>query len=288
MFNKNAKNIMWGYKKITQKSAFTLVELSVVVVIIAIMLSAIIVSRSMITSANLQGVYKDILDFSKLTTLFTNEYGCAPGDCSVSLLPAKIVNATPSACFNLSTTTGMGNAATTGNSIATTTAATTQYIAAFGTGTIDSNAKRTCAFYELQAFEPSGFGGSASAKKQGFNSILGVQNANAIGVGKLDLSTSNPYINNIVNNANNAINTANNTITTANNTLAAANNTITVANNTTAACSTFLNSSSLATSQTGLLSTAWGSFLGDFGVDWPGDNAVYSTVTLYYTINIPV
>ena len=41
----------------------------------------------------------------------------------------------------------------------------------------------------MQAFEPSGFGGSTTAKKHGFNSILGVQNANAIGVGMLKLVT---------------------------------------------------------------------------------------------------
>ena len=174
------------YKKTTQKSAFTLVEMSVVVVIIAIMLSTIIVSRMLITSAKVNAVYREILDFTSITTLFTNEYQCAPGDCLASLLPAKIIDNTPSGCFNLSTTTGMGNAASPGNSVATTTASTTQYIAAFGTGTIDSNAKRTCAFYQMQAFEPSGFGGGYSiAKKHGFNSILGVQNANAIGVGAL-------------------------------------------------------------------------------------------------------
>ena len=185
MCNKNAKKIRGGYKTTTQKSAFTLVEMSVVVVIIAIMLSTIIVSRMLITSAKVNAVYREILDFTSITTLFTNEFQCAPGDCLPSLLPAKIIDNTPSGCFNLSTTTGMGNAASPGNSVATTTASTTQYIAAFGTGTIDSNAKRTCAFYQMQAFEPSGFGGSTTAKKQGFNSILGVQNANAIGVGAL-------------------------------------------------------------------------------------------------------
>lgn len=195
MCNKNAKNIKGGYK-ITQKSAFTLVEMSVVIVIIAIMLSTIIVSRMLVTSAKVNAVYREILDFNNLTTLFTNEFQCAPGDCPIALLSPKIIDKTPSGCFNLSTTTGMGNAASLGNSVATTTTSTTQYIAAFGTGIIDSNAKRTCAFYQMQAFEPSGFGWSTTAKKHDFNSILGVQNANAIGVGKLDLSMSNINVKN--------------------------------------------------------------------------------------------
>lgn len=148
----------------------------------------------LVTSAKVNAVYREIVDFTKLTTLFTNEFGCAPGDCHIALLPPKIIDKTPSGCFNLSTTTGMGNANTAGNSVATTTVSTATYVSGFGASEIvDSNAKRTCAFYEMQAFEPSGFGGSITAKKHDFNSILGVQNANAIGIGKLNI-TNNPVV----------------------------------------------------------------------------------------------
>jgi prepilin-type N-terminal cleavage/methylation domain-containing protein len=184
------QKILGGGYKITQKSAFTLVEMSVVIVIIAIMLSTVLISRMLITSARINAVYREIVDFTALTTLFTNEFGCSPGDCSLQLLPPKIIDKTPSGCFNLSTTTGMGNAATAGNSAGTTTALSTKFIKDLSSGgVIDSNAKRTCAFYQMQAFEPSGFGGPSTAKKHDFNSILGVQSANAIGASVLKLIT---------------------------------------------------------------------------------------------------
>ena len=191
--------------------------MSIVIVIISILLSAIIISRSLIVSAKINETYREIVDFNKLTIIFTNEYGCVPGNCPATSLPSKIIDKTPSGCFNLSTTTGMGNAATNGNSPGTTTASATKYIANFSTnGIIDSNAKRTCAFYEMQAFEPSGFGGSATAKKHNFDSILGVQSANAIGVRKLDIA-NNPIITASITAKTQTMNTqiaANNTIIT--------------------------------------------------------------------------
>ena len=197
-----------------KKAAVSLVELAVAIAILAILCAGVIVSRSLIMAANLQAVYNDIVDFTSVTTFFTSEYGCAPGDCPMAVLPSKIINATPSGCFNLSTTTGMGNALTEGNG-GTATVLATPYISAFSTGgIIDSNAKRTCAFYEMQAFEPRGFGApTTTASRHGFDSILGINTANAIGVGKLDLSVSNKAINNIIGpqitNINNQI-TANN------------------------------------------------------------------------------
>ncbi len=167
-----------------KKSAFTLVEMSVVVVIIAVMLASIIVSKALITSAKVNRVQQNYRDFQSIYTIFRNTFDCIPGDCSIKALPQNIINGTPSGCFNLSTTTGMGNSG------ATQLTGTDAIITSFDSGIIDQTAKRTCGFFELQTFEPSAFGGSS---KTAFNTnaILGIQSANA---SSLDISSSNPNI----------------------------------------------------------------------------------------------
>ncbi len=141
----------------------------------------------------------------------------------------------PQDASTFSTTTGMGNAATAGNSAGTTTALSTNFIKDLSSGgVIDSNAKRTCAFYQMQAFEPSVFGGPSTAKKHDFNSILGVQSANAIGVGKLNI-TNNPVVTTSIASQTGSLNAQitdnntaiTNTINTFNANLSALNNTLT-------------------------------------------------------------
>ncbi len=169
-----------------RKKAFTLVEMSVVIVIIAVMLSAIMVSKILVTSTKFNKIQQDYRDINILSTLFQNTFDCLPGDCQINNLTPAIINATPSACFNLSTTTGMGNANSPGNTSGTTTTLST-LITIPNSATIASPADRTCAFYQMQAFEITDR--TASIKQ-----LFAINNANAIGRGKLDLSVNNPII----------------------------------------------------------------------------------------------
>ncbi len=174
-------------KKIgVEKKAFTLVEMSVAIVIIAVMLSTIIVSKILVTSAKINKIQQDYRDINILSTLFQNTFDCLPGDCQINNLTPVIINATPSACFNLSTTTGMGDANSPGNTSGTTTTLST-LITMPNSSAIASPADRTCAFYQMQAFEITGR--TASIKQ-----LFAINNANAIGRRKLDLSVNNPII----------------------------------------------------------------------------------------------
>ncbi len=158
--------------------------MSIVVVIIAVMLASIIVSKALITIAKTNRIQKDYQDFQFIYTIFRNNFDCIPGDCSIKALPQNIINGTPSACFNLVTTTLMGN------SYATQLTGTDAIITSFNSGMIDRTAKRTCGFFELQTFEPSAFGGSGETAFNS-NAILGIQSANA---SSLYISSSNPDI----------------------------------------------------------------------------------------------
>ncbi len=169
-----------------RKKAFTLVEMSVVIVIIAVMLSAIMVSKILVTSAKINKIQQDYRDINILSTLFQNTFDCLPGDCQINNLTPAIINATPSACFNLSTTTGMGDANSPGNTSGTTTTLST-LITMPNSSAIASPADRTCAFYQMQAFEITG-------KTASIKQLFAINNANAIGRAKLDLSVNNPII----------------------------------------------------------------------------------------------
>ncbi len=83
----------------------------------------------------------------------------------------------------------------------------------------------------MQAFEPSGFGWSTTAKKHDFNSILGVQNANAIGIGKLNI-TNNPVVTTSIASQTGSLNTQiTNNNTTITNTISNFNTNLTGTNN---------------------------------------------------------
>ena len=163
-----------------QKKAFSLVEMSVVIVILAVLLSALIVSRTLITIAKINRIVNDARDIQVLTDIFRNTFDCIAGDCSYKELPKSISSQVPSACFNLQSDYE--------------TPLTTPVInTGFGTDQIDSNAKRTCMFYEFMALEPQAFGlprGSLATNKM--NSIFGINVANAIQ--KLDKNNATQFL----------------------------------------------------------------------------------------------
>jgi prepilin-type N-terminal cleavage/methylation domain-containing protein len=148
------------------KTAFTLVEMSIVIIIISIALSVIIVSKILITSAKLNKVNKDARDIQIITDVFRNTFDCLAGDCKFSELPISISKLTPSGCFNLQADY--------------LTPLATIIIPIFNTGEIDSNAKRTCMFYEFMALEPQAFGLPRDTVANRVNSLVGVNNANAL------------------------------------------------------------------------------------------------------------
>lgn len=150
----------------TIKKAFTLVELSVVVVIITVILAGIVISNMLITSAKLNKINSDARDFQILTTVFQNTFDCLAGDCTTVQLPPYIINNTPSTCFNLQSDY--------------VTPLTTPVINGFNTGVIDTQVKQACAFYELIVFEPTAFGLQKSLFASSINSIIGINSANAI------------------------------------------------------------------------------------------------------------
>ena len=128
-------------KKVSKK-AFTLVELSVVIVIISIMLSTVLVSRSLIAGAKVNKIQEEYRVFSNAIGFFNDVYGCLPGDCTAAQVPDLVVNSTAlstSGCFSI--ITPMFNAPN---------SATVAYNA-LNTGGIESTFKRTCMMLELQA-----------------------------------------------------------------------------------------------------------------------------------------
>lgn len=62
-------------------SGFTLVELSIVLVIIGLIVGGVLVGRDLIQSAKLRSVLSDIEKFNSATLTFENKYNCLPGDC---------------------------------------------------------------------------------------------------------------------------------------------------------------------------------------------------------------
>ncbi len=69
----------------TRKSAlaagFTLIELSVVLVIIGLIVGGILVGRDLIEAATLRAVLSQQEQFKTATATFLNKYNCLSGDC---------------------------------------------------------------------------------------------------------------------------------------------------------------------------------------------------------------
>ncbi len=196
------------FVKNIRKKAFSLVEISVVIVIITLLMATIMASRVLIEATQLNKIQSDTANIQILTDVFRNTFDCLAGDCPYRQLPENIRSQTPSGCFNLKNdyiTPLTPPIITTG----------------FNTGAIDQNAKRSCMFYEFIAFESqaSYLPKNTIAKK--INSVLGVQSANA--VAKILLS-GNQVLQDIIATRTDSINTS---IATNNIALVAKQNTFT-------------------------------------------------------------
>lgn len=65
----------------TKQNGFTLIELSIALVIIGLVVGGVLVGRDLIKSAQLRSVLTDIEKFNAAANTFRTKYNCIPGDC---------------------------------------------------------------------------------------------------------------------------------------------------------------------------------------------------------------
>lgn len=69
-------------RRVSLKYGFTLVELSIVLVIIGLLLGGVIIGKDMIRSAQLRSVVTDVQGYLAASMMFQDKYQCLPGDCA--------------------------------------------------------------------------------------------------------------------------------------------------------------------------------------------------------------
>jgi len=116
----------WRTKRKPQNSAFTLVELSVVLVILSLLIAAVIVGRALIDSAKLSSIQSDYKSFSSARSMFLDTYGCLPGDCTAVQVPDLVTAGLLAGCTTPTVTLLLN------------------------TNIIDNPTKRSCMMNELQ------------------------------------------------------------------------------------------------------------------------------------------
>jgi prepilin-type N-terminal cleavage/methylation domain-containing protein len=68
--------------KLKNRHAFTLIEISIVLVIIGLIISGVLVGRELIRIAELRSIVSDVEKFTTSLNTFRLKYNCIPGDCS--------------------------------------------------------------------------------------------------------------------------------------------------------------------------------------------------------------
>lgn len=72
-------------KRSMRSAGFTLIELSIVLVIIGLIVGGILVGRELIHTAQLRGVLTEIEKFETARMAFKLKYNCFPGDCASAI-----------------------------------------------------------------------------------------------------------------------------------------------------------------------------------------------------------
>lgn len=67
---------------VCRNAAFTLIELSIVLVVIGLLVGGILVGRDLIKAAEIRSVAAQIEQFNTAVNVFRNKYDCLPGDCA--------------------------------------------------------------------------------------------------------------------------------------------------------------------------------------------------------------
>lgn len=82
----------------TRRNAFSLVELSIVLVIVGLLVGGILAGQSLIRSSALRGVITDYQKFTQAVGLFQNEFRNLPGDMTNAIDYWGAANSTPATC----------------------------------------------------------------------------------------------------------------------------------------------------------------------------------------------
>lgn len=72
------------------KKGFTLVELSIVLVIIGLLIGGLLVGQSLIDSARINKIGRDVSQYKVLVAQFQNKFKCLPGDCSKAFIASTL------------------------------------------------------------------------------------------------------------------------------------------------------------------------------------------------------
>jgi prepilin-type N-terminal cleavage/methylation domain-containing protein len=70
-----------GIANISNRHAFTLIELSIVLVVIALLIGGVLVGRDLIKAAEIRATISQIEKVNLAVTVFKGKYNCLPGDC---------------------------------------------------------------------------------------------------------------------------------------------------------------------------------------------------------------
>jgi len=111
-------------------NAFTLIELSIVVIILSVLIATILTSRTLVDNAKVNKIHEDYRSFRNVINIFFDNFGCLAGDCNAiqmgDLLVTRASGSLNAGCVTQSPPTLV-----------------------FNTSQIDNVIKRTCMMFEL-------------------------------------------------------------------------------------------------------------------------------------------
>jgi prepilin-type N-terminal cleavage/methylation domain-containing protein len=81
-------------------SAFSLLEVTIVIVLLSILMIIVTGGQSLITSAKVVQIVKELKSLDDAVTMFSTHYGCLPGDCNQRQVPDLIKRGLDIRCAN--------------------------------------------------------------------------------------------------------------------------------------------------------------------------------------------
>lgn len=87
-----------------KSNGFTLIELSIVLVIIGLIVGGVLVGQDLIRAAQIRSVVKDIEQYKTAVYTFRTKYDCLAGDCPNATTYFGAENATPATCQTTAST----------------------------------------------------------------------------------------------------------------------------------------------------------------------------------------